>query len=81
MKTPEEYIDDFWGSNAMFNKSDYDVALVIQSAQTEAWNEAIREANRHAKAKIVSVKSAYKENAYEKKCVVIESSILNLIKK
>ena len=53
----------------------------IEKIQTEAWNEAIREANKNAKAKIVSVKSTYKENTYEKRCVVIESSILNLIKK
>lgn len=53
---------------------------LVELAQTEAWNEAITEANRHAKAKIVSVKSSFDESKYEKRCVVIESSILNLKK-
>lgn len=53
---------------------------IIEQAQTEAWNEAITEANKHAKAKIVSVKSSFDESKYEKRCVVIESSILNLKK-
>jgi len=52
MKTPEEYIDDFWGKHSVFNKSDYDVAIVIDNAQKEAWNEAITAAAKSARLNV-----------------------------
>lgn len=72
MKIPEDWLYKW--------KDKVPVLEWIEQIQTEAWNEAITEANKQAKAKIVSVKSSFDESKYEKRCVVIESSILNLKK-
>lgn len=76
MKTPEELerkIFCTWAAGK-------EIEPLIESIQTEAWNEAIEAAVESAKAKIISVPSPLSGTSYSKACVVIKQSILKLKK-
>ena len=88
MKTPEEYIMDYWGEikNGCNERgeslSQYDVEKVIQYAITDAYNQAVKDAAENVE---ISFPEYLDGNKVVYKCaiediVVDKNSILKLLK-
>jgi hypothetical protein len=71
MKTPKQYYDDFWGDSHYHEE--YDIKYVIEMAQTEAYNQGVRDAAE----KVFLFSNNLAEKVHAKR---IKESILKLLK-